>query len=387
MFVEIFGLDVVTPGLVEPLVPMGVFREVAGMVTKSPLVPLEISGELVFMMTGDPLVILMVFRELVAVVTRGSLVPLDVSRELVAMVTGDLLVPPEISRDLVAITNRSLLVPLEVSRGLASMVTGVPLVPLVVSRGLAAMVTGVPLAPLVVTRGLAAMVTGVLLVPLVVTRGLAAMVTGVPLVPLVVSRGLVATVSPVIVGNPIGFVTETSSMLGPSGIFMGIGDFLVESSWETADSDTADSVFMMTGDPLVILMVFRELVAVVTRGSLVPLDVSRELVAAGEVSGEDTTLAVSRVEESRKVWFPGLSPISGTLFVVRLVVIELDVGIPETEERERVVVSDIHKGALSGDASVMFFAPTLPKRRRSRIISKATGMSRSWDLRVGKLEK
>ena len=351
MFVEIFGLDVVTPGLVEPLVPMGVFREVAGMVTKSPLVPLEISGELVFMMTGDPLVILMVFRELVAVVTRGSLVPLDVSRELVAMVTGDLLVPPEISRDLVAITNRSLLVPLEVSRGLASMVTGVPLVPLVVSRGLAAMVTGVPL------------------------------------VPLVVSRGLVATVSPVIVGNPIGFVTETSSMLGPSGIFMGIGDFLVESSWETADSDTADSVFMMTGDPLVILMVFRELVAVVTRGSLVPLDVSRELVAAGEVSGEDTTLAVSRVEESRKVWFPGLSPISGTLFVVRLVVIELDVGIPETEERERVVVSDIHKGALSGDASVMFFAPTLPKRRRSRIISKATGMSRSWDLRVGKLEK
>ena len=333
MFVEIFGLDVVTPGLVEPLVPMGVFREVAGMVTKSPLVPLEISGELVFMMTGDPLVILMVFRELVAVVTRGSLVPLDVSRELVAMVTGDLLVPPEISRDLVAITNRSLLVPLEVSRGLASMVTGVPLVPLVVSRG------------------------------------------------------LVATVSPVIVGNPIGFVTETSSMLGPSGIFMGIGDFLVESSWETADSDTADSVFMMTGDPLVILMVFRELVAVVTRGSLVPLDVSRELVAAGEVSGEDTTLAVSRVEESRKVWFPGLSPISGTLFVVRLVVIELDVGIPETEERERVVVSDIHKGALSGDASVMFFAPTLPKRRRSRIISKATGMSRSWDLRVGKLEK
>ena len=369
MFVEIFGLDVVTPGLVEPLVPMGVFREVAGMVTKSPLVPLEISGELVFMMTGDPLVILMVFRELVAVVTRGSLVPLDVSRELVAMVTGDLLVPPEISRDLVAITNRSLLVPLEVSRGLASMVTGVPLVPLVVSRGLAAMVTGVPLAPLVVTRGLAAMVTGV------------------PLVPLVVSRGLVATVSPVIVGNPIGFVTETSSMLGPSGIFMGIGDFLVESSWETADSDTADSVFMMTGDPLVILMVFRELVAVVTRGSLVPLDVSRELVAAGEVSGEDTTLAVSRVEESRKVWFPGLSPISGTLFVVRLVVIELDVGIPETEERERVVVSDIHKGALSGDASVMFFAPTLPKRRRSRIISKATGMSRSWDLRVGKLEK
>ena len=43
MIVEIFGLDVVTPGLVEPLVPMGVFREVAGMVTKSPLVPLEIS--------------------------------------------------------------------------------------------------------------------------------------------------------------------------------------------------------------------------------------------------------------------------------------------------------------------------------------------------------
>lgn len=297
-FVEIFGLDVVTPGLVEPLVPMGVFREVAGMVTKSPLVPLEISGELVFMMTGDPLVILMVFRELVAVVTRGSLVPLEVSRELVAMVTGDLLVPPEISRELVAIVNRSLLVPLEVSRGLV------------------------------------------------------AMETGVPLVPLVVSRGLVAMVLPVIVGNPIVFVTETPGMLGPSGIFMGIVDFLVESSWETVDSDT--------GLPL---------------------------LAAGEVSGEDTTLAVSGVEESRKVWFPGLSPISGTLFVVRLVVIELKVGIPETEERGRVVVSDIHKGALFGDASVMFFAPTLPKRRRSRIISKATGMSRSWDLRVGNLEK
>ena len=316
MIVEIFGLDVVTPGLVEPLVPMGVFREVAGMVTKSPLVPLEISGELVFMMTGDPLVILMVFRELVAMVTRGSLVPLDVSRELVAMVTGDLLVPPEISRELVAIVNRSLMVPLVVSRGLAAMVTGVPLVPLVVARGLVAMVTGVPL------------------------------------VTLVVSRGLVAMVSPVIVGNPIVSVTETPGMLGPSGIFMGIADFLVESSWETVDSDT--------GLPL---------------------------LAAGEVSGEDTTLAVSGAEESRKVWFPGLSPISGTLFVLRLVVIELDVGIPETKERERVVVSDIHKGALFGDASVMFFAPTLPKRRRSRIISKATGMSRSWDLRVGKLEK
>ena len=230
--------------------------------------------------------------------TGDPLVILMVSRELVAMVTGDLLVPPEISRELVAIVNRSLMV------------------------------------------------------PLVVSRGLAAMVTGVPLVPLVVSRGLVAMVSPVIVGNPIVFVTETPGMLGPSGIFMGIADFLVESSWETVDSDT--------GLPL---------------------------LAAGEVSGEDTTLAVSGAEESRKVWFPGLSPISGTLFVLRLVVIELDVGIPETKERERVVVSDIHKGALFGDASVMFFAPTLPKRRRSRIISKATGMSRSWDLRVGKLEK
>ena len=67
MFVEVLGLNVVTSWLVEPLVPMGVLREVAGMVLRSPLVPLEVLGELVFMMTGDPLVILMVFTELVAV--------------------------------------------------------------------------------------------------------------------------------------------------------------------------------------------------------------------------------------------------------------------------------------------------------------------------------
>lgn len=185
MFAEVFGLDVVTPRLVGPLVPMGVLREVAGMVIRSPLVPLEVLGGPVFMMTGDPLVILMVFRE------------------LVAMVTGGLLVPPEISRELVAIVNRTLLVSLEVSRGLV------------------------------------------------------AMVTGVPLVPLEVSRGLVAMVSPVIVGSPVGFITETPGMLGVSEIFMGIVDFSVESSWDIVDSDTGLS-----------------------------------LLAAGEVSREDTTLGI-----------------------------------------------------------------------------------------------
>lgn len=40
-----------------------------------------------------------------------------------------------------------------------------------------------------------------------------------------------------------------------------------------------------------------------------------------------------------------------------------------------------------GDSELVFWAQTLPKRKRSRIISKATGMSRSWDLRVGKLKK
>lgn len=183
-FVEVLGLNVVTSWPVEPVVAMGVLREVAGVVTRSPL-PLEVLGELVFMMTGDPLVILMVFTELVAVVTRGSLVPLEVSRELVAMVTGGLLVPPEISRELVAIVNRTLLVALEVS------------------------------------------------------------------------RGLVAMVLLVIVGNPVGFITETPGVLVASGVFMSFIDFLLESSLEIVDSDT--------GLPL---------------------------LAVGEVSGEDTTSAI-----------------------------------------------------------------------------------------------
>ena len=148
------------------------------------------------MVTGGLLVPPESSRELVAIVNRTLLVPLAVSRELVAMVTGGLLVPPEISRELVAIVNRTLLVALEVSRGL------------------------------------------------------------VPLVPLEVSRGLVAMVSLVIVGNPVGFITETPGVLGASGIFMGFID-LIESSWEIVDSDT--------GLPL---------------------------LAVGEVSGEDTTLAI-----------------------------------------------------------------------------------------------
>lgn len=66
----------------------------------------------------------------------------------------------------------------------------------------------------------------------------------------------------------------------------------------------------------------------------------------------------------------------------------MTVSFPETEEERKYVVGlDIRKGELLGDTSVRFSALTLPKRRRSRIISKAKGMSRSWDLRVGKLEK
>lgn len=65
----------------------------------------------------------------------------------------------------------------------------------------------------------------------------------------------------------------------------------------------------------------------------------------------------------------------------------MKVRVSETEEREAIVVLDVHKGELLEDTSVTFSAPMLPKRRRSRIISKATGVSRSWDLRVGKLEK
>ena len=219
-FVEVLGLNVVTSWPVEPVVPMGVLREVAGMVTRSPL-PLEVLGELVFMMTGDPLVILMVFTELGAVVTRGSLVPLEVSRELVAMVTGGLLVPPEISRELVAIVNRTSLVPLEVSRELV------------------------------------AMETGGLLVPPEISRELVAIVNRTLLVALEVSRGLVAMVSLVIVGNPVGFITETPGVLVASGISMSFIDFLIESSLEIVDSDT--------GLPL---------------------------LAVGEVSGEDTTSAI-----------------------------------------------------------------------------------------------
>lgn len=76
------------------------------------------------------------------------------------------------------------------------------------------------------------------------------------------------------------------------------------------------------------------------------------------------------------------------MFVVRLVVTELTVGFPETEEERKSVVGlDIHKGELLGDTSARFSTLMLPKRTRSRIISKAKGMSRSWDLRVGKLEK
>ena len=75
------------------------------------------------------------------------------------------------------------------------------------------------------------------------------------------------------------------------------------------------------------------------------------------------------------------------MFVVRLVVTKLKGRVSETEEREAIVALDVHKGELLGYTSIRFSAPMLPKRRRSRIISKATGMSRSWDLRVGKLEK
>lgn len=65
-------------------------------------------------------------------------------------------------------------------------------------------------------------------------------------------------------------------------------------------------------------------------------------------------------------------------------------GVPETETKGKgdLAGSDICKAVvLSGSSRLATGAQTLPKKRKSGIIFKATGMSRSWDLRVGKPEK
>lgn len=107
--------------------------------------------------------------------------------------------------------------------------------------------------------------------------------------------------------------------------------------------------------------------------------VKRPTLAAMEVLGEDTSYGA---EEGRETWCPVPSFSSGTLVLAWSEVTESRFEASEmfeTKEKEVCLGVDI-----SGDSVLTSWAHRPPKKRRSRVISMTTDMSRSWDLRVEK---